>query len=183
MRAGPITAVMLSATLALSACAPQYDESTRADLRAQVVAVSTPSAAGDWPAATAALDELATEVTRARRDGRLDDQRFAAIVSAMELVRQDLEAAVAAAESEAERQRLEAEQAQLQEQIEQLQAEQSDPGPAPAPAPKGGGGGGEDDKGGKDDEGGKEGKGEGRSEGSGPGGSSGIVPAGGPRAH
>lgn len=170
MRAGRIASVVLTATLALSGCAPQYDAATKEDLRAQVVAVSTASAAGDWPTAIAGLDQLATEVSKARRDGRLHDQRFAAIVSAMDLVRQDLEAAVAAAETEAEQQRLLAEQARLQEQITQLQAEQSEPAP-PAPAP------GEDGKGGKDGKDGKEGKGEGKSEGSGPGGRSGIVPA------
>ena len=172
MRAGPIAAVVLTAMLALSGCAPQYDDATKEDLRAQVVAVSTASAAGDWPTAIAGLDQLATEVSKARRDGRLDDTRFTAIVAAMDLVRQDLEGAVAAAETEAEQQRLLAEQARLQEQITQLQADQSAP---PAPAPGDGGKDGKDDKDGKSDKEGKDGKGEGKSEGSGPGG---IVPAG-----
>ncbi|MDR6904971.1 hypothetical protein J2X63_000657 [Agromyces sp. 3263] len=172
MRAGPIAAVVLTATLALSACSPQYDDATKADLRAQVIAVSTASAAGDWPTAIAGLDELATDVSKARRDGRLDDQRFAAIVSAMDLVRQDLAAAVAAAETEAEQQRLLAEQARLQEQITQLQADRSKPAP-PAPAQGDDGKSEKDGKGGKD---GEEGEGEGKSEGSGRGGS-GIVPA------
>ena len=180
MRAGPIAAVVLTATLALSACAPRYDGATKEDLRAQVVAVSTASAAGDWPTAIAGLDQLATEVSKARRDGRLDDARFTAIVAAMDLVRQDLEAAVAAAETEAEQQRLLAEQARLQEQITQLQADQSEQAPPapPAPAPGDDGKGGKDDKDGKSEKEGKDGKGEGKSEGSGPGSRSGIVPAG-----
>jgi hypothetical protein len=182
MRAGPIAAVVLAASLALSGCAPQYDDATKEGLRAQVVAVSTASAAGDWPTAIAGLDQLATEVSKARRDGRLDDARFAAIVAAMDLVRQDLEAAVAAAETEAEQQRLLAEQARLQEQITQLQSEQAPPAPAPGDDGKSEKDG-KDDKDGKDGKDGKEGKSEGMSEGSGPGGTSGIVPAGDHRKH
>lgn len=121
LRVNTITAVAVAVTLALSSCAPSYDQETEDRLRQHVVAVSEASAAGDWQAALSGLDSLAAEATSAREAGKVDAKRFETITLAMELVRQDLEAAIAAAEGEAERQRLEEEQARLQEQIDQMQ--------------------------------------------------------------
>ena len=121
LRLSTIIAVAVAATLALSSCAPSYDPGTRDSLRQHVVAVSEASAAGDWQAALSGLDALAAEATSAREAGKVDEQRFEKITLAMELVRQDLEVAIAAAEDEAERQRLQEEQARLQEQIDQMQ--------------------------------------------------------------
>lgn len=134
VRTVSLGAIVVAATLAFTACAPAYDDDTRDGLREYVVTVSEASAAGDWPAALAALDGMATDVQAAREAGKLDDDRFETITLAMELVRQDLETAIAAAEDEAERQRLQEEQARLEQQITELQdqstngGEQSDDG-------------------------------------------------------
>jgi hypothetical protein len=141
LRSTVLTVIAVTTAMVLSACAPAYDEATKDALRQHVVAVSEASAAGDWPTAIGGLDALAADAAAAHEAGKLDDERLERITLAMELVRQDLEAAIATAEDAAERQRLQDEQARLQEQINQLQ----DPGD----------GGGEDDKGGKDKGGGK----------------------------
>lgn len=135
MRVRPITAALaVAATLTVSACAPPtLDEPTRDGLRRHVVTVAEASAAADWPAAVASLDAMATELAAARDKGLISAERFEMIVLAMELVRQDLDAAIAAAADDAERVRLIEEQARLLEQIEQLRdapvgvADQDDP--------------------------------------------------------
>ena len=143
----------LLAAFALSGCAPAYDQETADGLREHVVTISEASAAGDWQTAITELDTLASGAAAAREAGKLDSERFEKIALAMELVRQDLEAAVAAAEDDAERQRLQEEQARLQEQIDQLQNQGDD-------GENGTGGEGKDeDKGGKgknEDKGGKD---------------------------
>jgi hypothetical protein len=121
MRGGALAVVAVATMLTFTSCASPYDQATKDDLREGVIAVSQASAAGDWLGAIARLDELAAEVSAAREAGKVDDARFDSIVAAMELVRADLDLAVAAAEDEAERQRLLDEQARLQEQITQLQ--------------------------------------------------------------
>jgi hypothetical protein len=90
-----------------------------------VVAVAQSSAAGDWQAALSGLDAMAVELADARAAGNVSDERFDTIVLAMELVRQDIDAAIAAAADAAEQQRLLEEQARLQEQIAQLQEQQN----------------------------------------------------------
>ncbi|RXZ71923.1 hypothetical protein [Agromyces albus] len=117
-------AVAVIATLILSSCAPGYDEATKGDLREHLVAVAEASAAGDWQAALTGLDAMAVELADARAAGRVSDERFDTIALAMELVRQDIDAAMAAAADAAEQQRLLEEQARLQEQIAQLQEQQ-----------------------------------------------------------
>jgi len=121
MRINFAAPVALLAALALSGCGPVYDQETADGLREHVVTISEASAAGDWQSAVTELDILAKEAARAREAGELDSERFEKIALAMELVRQDLEAAIAAAEDDAERQRLQEEQTRLQEQIDQLQ--------------------------------------------------------------
>lgn len=118
----------LIALLTLSSCAaqPAYDPTTAANLREHVVTVSSASAAGDWAAALAALDAMTAEVDEAQAEGRIDGQRMDSILVAMELVRQELQVAIAEAEDAAERQRLEEEQAKLQERLDQLEAERAE---------------------------------------------------------
>ena len=159
MRITGVAAVAAAAALALSSCTPSYDDDTRDGLRQYVVAVSEASAAGDWSTALNGLDSLADEATAAREAGQLDDARFESITLAMELVRQDLEAAIAAAEDEAERQRLQEEQARLQEQITQMQNQDTGGESGDDSGGESGDGGG---KGG--DKGGDKGKGEGKGE-------------------
>ena len=126
MRPHPLGLVAIVVAFTMTACSPAYDAETRDGLREHVVTVSEASAAGDWQAAIDELDVMTAELATAREDGRVDDDRFEAIVGAMELVRLDLEAAIAAAADEAERQRLIEEQARLQQQIEELQKQGDD---------------------------------------------------------
>jgi len=121
MPARPFGAIAIVIAFAMTSCSPAYDAETRDGLRAHVVTVSEASAAGNWQAAIDELDAMTSDLAAAREDGRIDEDRFEAIVSAMEIVRLDLEAAIAAAADEAERQRLIAEQAQLQQQLQELQ--------------------------------------------------------------
>ena len=116
MRTNFAATLILLAAFALSGCAPAYDQETASDLREHVVTISEASAAGDWQTAITELDSLADEAAKARAAGKLESERFEKIALAMELVRQDIEAAIAAAEDVAERQRLQEEQTRLQEQ-------------------------------------------------------------------
>jgi predicted secreted protein len=118
-------AVAVTATLILTSCVAGYDEATKDNLREQVVAVAEASAAGDWQAALNGLDVMAVELADARSEGKVSEERFDTIALAMELVRQDIDAAIAAAADAAEQQRLLEEQARLQEQIAQLQEQQN----------------------------------------------------------
>jgi hypothetical protein len=119
-------AVAVTAALALGSCASDYDEATRDGLRQHVVAVAEASAAGDWNAALSGLDVMSAQLSDARAAGKIDEERFDSILLAMELVRQDLDTAIAAAADAAERQRLIDEQARLQEQIAQLEEQQTE---------------------------------------------------------
>jgi predicted secreted protein len=118
-------AVAITATFSLVSCAAGYDEATKDNLRERVVAVAEASAAGDWQAAQNGLDVMAAELSDARSEGKVSEERFDTIVMAMELVRQDIDAAIAAAADAAEQQQLLEEQARLQEQIAQLQEQQN----------------------------------------------------------
>jgi hypothetical protein len=118
-------AVAVTATLILTSCAAAYDEATKDNLREHVVAVAEASASGDWQAALNGLDVMAVELSDARSEGKVSEERFDTIALAMELVRQDIDAAIAAAADAAERQQLLEEQARLQEQIAQLQEQQN----------------------------------------------------------
>ena len=150
MRPPPLGVIAILVAFTMTSCSPAYDAETRESLRAHVVTVSEASAAGDWQTAVDELDAMTAELAEAREDGKVDDERFEAIASAMEFVRLDLEAAIAAAADEAERQRLIEAQAQLQQQIAELE----DQG-------QGTGGDDEGDNGGKGDKGGKGEKGKG----------------------
>lgn len=124
MRRTAMAATAVAVAVALTGCGGGYDEATEASLRQRVVEVSAASAAGDWQGALAKLDAMVAELSQARADGKVDDERYESIVAAMDLVRQDLDAAITAAADAAEQQRLMEEQARLQEQINQLQSEQ-----------------------------------------------------------
>jgi uncharacterized membrane protein YccC len=150
MRAKRFAATLgIAAALTLSSCAaPSYDDETRDGLRAHVAAVAEASAAGDWAGALAGLDAMASALSKAKDEGKVSEERFDTIALAMELVRQDLDEAIAAAADEAERQRLLEEQARLQEQINQLQEQQNQGNDDKGEE---GGGKGEDDKKGEND--------------------------------
>jgi len=123
MRTRPLGLIAVIVAFTMTACSPAYDAETRDGLREHVVSVSEASAAGDWQAAIDELDVMTASLAKAREDGKVDGERFDSIVAAMELVRLDLEAAIAAAADEAERQRLIEEQQRLQQQIEDLQTQ------------------------------------------------------------
>jgi len=123
MRTRPLGLIAVIVAFTMTACSPAYDAETRDGLREHVVSVSEASAAGDWQAAIDELDVMTASLATAREDGKVDGERFDSIVAAMELVRLDLEAAIAAAADEAERQRLIEEQQRLQQQIDELQTQ------------------------------------------------------------
>jgi hypothetical protein len=98
---------------------------------------------------------MSAQLSDARAAGKIDEERFDSILLAMELVRQDLDTAIAAAADAAERQRLIDEQARLQEQIAQLQEQQTEDGKGEGEKK------GEEEKKGEQGKGGDEGKGAG----------------------
>src|SRR5918995_2890693 len=122
----PAAIVAAAAAMSLASCAPNYDVATRDGLRQHVIAVAEASAAGDWNAALSGLDVMGAKLSDARAAGKIDEERFDSILLAMELVRLDLDTAIAAAADAAERQRLIDEQARLQEQIAELQDQQTE---------------------------------------------------------
>jgi hypothetical protein len=135
------TTVAVAVAVSLSSCASaEFDQATSEQLRGSVVAVGSASAAGDWATALAELDAMAAELDEAEAEGRVEQERHRSILMAMELVRQDLVAAIDEAEDAAEQARLQEEQARLQEQLQQLQEQQQA----------------EDGKGKKNDDGGKD---------------------------
>lgn len=83
----------------LASCAadPEISADASATYRAQVATIAQHSVAEDYDAALAELDALAAEVDAAVAAGTLDEARAAQIREAIDAVRADLEAAVAAA--------------------------------------------------------------------------------------
>jgi hypothetical protein len=107
-----IVPFVIAGTLLLGGCAggqPTYAEDTAAELQQQVLSVSEASAAGEFQAATMRLDELVVLVNDALARQLITPERQASILSAIELVRADLAAAI--------------------------EAQQPPPAPEPAPAP------------------------------------------------
>jgi hypothetical protein len=76
---------------------PEISADASAAYRAQVATIAQHSVAEDYDAALAELDALAAEVDSAVAAGTLDEARAAQIREAIDAVRADLEAAVAAA--------------------------------------------------------------------------------------
>jgi hypothetical protein len=99
LRAG---ARMLAAGLAVAAlagcapAAPDLDSKTGTELQAQVLAVSTAAANEDPAAGLRTLDELADHLTRAAANGDVSFKRHQSIMKAIDAVRADFRAAVAA---------------------------------------------------------------------------------------
>jgi ribosomal protein S20 len=93
-----LVVVVALALLALAGCsaAPTDLESTAAtDLQTAVVAVATPAAAADYETAITQLDEVQARLDAAIEDGAVSASRAAQIQSAIDVVRADLEAALA----------------------------------------------------------------------------------------
>lgn len=156
-----LLAAAVVASLLLSGCAPTYDQATQDSLRGYVVSISEASVAGDWQTAIDDLDTMALEVAKAQGAGKLGAERLESITRAMELVRQDLEAAIAAAAEEAERQRVQEAQAQLQQQLQEVESQLQQQ--LDQVRTQGSSSGGDDDSGGKDPKNdGKDGKGKGK---------------------
>lgn len=100
----------------LASCAadPDIAADTAASYRAQVVTIAERAVAEDYAGALAELDALVAAVDAAAAAGELDAERAQQIRDAVQLVRADLDAAIAAA----------------------VPAPAPEPEPAPAPAPE-----------------------------------------------
>lgn len=96
MRLGMRLLAPAMAALLLAGCASDYGAQTAAELQARVVTVTDASAAGDWLTASTAVDELAADAADARAEGLITEARYDRIMAAIELVRAELEAAIAA---------------------------------------------------------------------------------------
>lgn len=95
--ARPLAACFMVA--ALSGCgpaSPDLDPQTGKELQTRVLAVSTAAASADPATGVRTLDELADHVTRAAADGKVSFKRHQSIMKAIEAVRADLRAAIAA---------------------------------------------------------------------------------------
>ncbi len=93
-----LAALGLAAVLALSGCATDdgYPAATAQSLQEAVHAVTTASSIGDWATAQGALVEAETRLATALDNGEISEERAAEISLAMEAVRIDLEALIAA---------------------------------------------------------------------------------------
>jgi hypothetical protein len=89
--------VVLAAALVLSGCAGAsggYPAATAEDLQNRVLAVTEAASEGELETALTRLDELAASATDALARGTVTEARHGSIVSAIELVRADLEALI-----------------------------------------------------------------------------------------
>lgn len=93
----PAAAIAIALTFGLSAC--NTAENTAAAMHTSVVQIAERAAAGDYAGALAELALLDRDVTAAVDAGRIDTAREQEIRAAIELVRADLEAAMAAVTS------------------------------------------------------------------------------------
>ena len=91
----PTAAIAVALTFGLSAC--NSPEQTADAMHTSVVQIAERAVAGDFAGALAELQLLERDVTVALDAGRIDADREQAIRAAIDLVRADLEAAVAAA--------------------------------------------------------------------------------------
>lgn len=89
----PAAAIAVALTFGLSACNTAGD--TSAAMHTSVVQIAERAAAGDYAGALAELALLDRDVAAALDAGRIDTAREQEIRAAMELVRADLEAALA----------------------------------------------------------------------------------------
>ncbi len=121
-----IGVAIAAALLAGCAQAPAYESETAERLQSHVLAVSTSTAEGDWAGASTRLMELEATATTALARGEITQERYDAIMAALQLVRTDVDAAILAIEAEAERQRLADEEAARQQAEQAEQAKQND---------------------------------------------------------
>jgi hypothetical protein len=131
--ARPLAACFMVA--ALSGCgpaSPSLDPQTGKELQTRVLAVSTAAASADPATGLRTLDELADHVTRAAADGKVSFKRHQSIVKAIEAVRADLRAAIAAkaAASKAAAEKAAASQAASQAEAGKAAAETTEAAPA-----------------------------------------------------
>lgn len=111
-------AVALAGTLLLAGCASPaaYSEETAQDLQQRVLAVTDAAASADYPAAQTRIDELRAAANDALARGDLSEERHAAIMSALDLVEADVDAALAAEAAAAEEAARVAEEQRLAEE-------------------------------------------------------------------
>ncbi|MBT2517389.1 hypothetical protein J7E29_08090 [Streptomyces sp. ISL-90] len=93
----PAAAIAVTLTFGVSACSSA--EQTADAMRTSVVQIGERAVAGDFTGALAELQLLERDVTVALDTGRIDADREQVIRGAIDLVRADLEAALAAATS------------------------------------------------------------------------------------
>ncbi|MFC0682513.1 hypothetical protein ACFFGH_32180 [Lysobacter korlensis] len=127
---GPIASALLAGMLFLSGCASTpppnpYASATAADLQQSVLHVTESAVGGDHAAALTRLQELevATKVAHAR--GELSEARQDSILSAIALVRADLEALIAEATLKAEEEAKRKAEAEAREAAEAKAAEEA----------------------------------------------------------
>jgi hypothetical protein len=122
---------VLAAALVLSGCAAQnapnpYATATAADLQQSVLHVTEAAGDGDLAAALTRLHELEVAAKVAHARGEMSEARKDSILSAVALVRADLEAMIAEAKRKAEEEakRKAAEEARKKAEAEQRKAEE-----------------------------------------------------------
>lgn len=100
LRLGVGLAMGLAASCIVAGCSaqPALDGQTGSAMQARVVAVASSVAAGDPVAALTELESLENALLQATAEGRVSSDRSAQIRASIELVRQDLQAIIAANE-------------------------------------------------------------------------------------
>ena len=95
----PALATGLAVVVLLGGCspapAPEFDPAASERLQTKVAAVTESSAVADYAAAVLALDELVAQAKDALARHQISPARYESIIAAVNLVRVDLEAAIA----------------------------------------------------------------------------------------
>lgn len=145
-----VAAALVMGLLAGCAGQPAYNPETAERLQERVLAVSASTAESDWATASTRLLELEASASEALARGEITQERFEAIMSAVSLVRTDVDAAIAAAEAAA------AAEAQRQAEADRAAAaeaaRQAEEAARAAEEDRGRGKDDDDDKGGKKDD-------------------------------
>lgn len=102
-----IASLVVGLALGATGCAASAPQSTFAstaaeELQSTVLSLTEAAGAGDFAAAAGRLDELEASTIAAYSRGEMSDARFDAIMVAISLVRDDLQAAIAAAQEAAQ---------------------------------------------------------------------------------
>ncbi|MFB2583792.1 hypothetical protein [Herbiconiux liukaitaii] len=93
-RRGAVSALVLSAVVALSGCAPAESDiaaGTSSLMQSTIVTAAEQAAAGDTAAALATLDSLQAQLQQASADGDVSTARAASIQQSIDTVRADLQ--------------------------------------------------------------------------------------------